>query len=783
MTNGFQNLKKLAFILLFSASALSCFAADAAPATTPPAPAKDSILDIIPADCLVCVRINNLQNSLTQLDQYLTGASPVPVSLSMLATMQLAGIFGDPMMTGLNMQGDIAMAMMSTTPDNKELLMFFLVPTASTETFLKSNTNLSAADANAIYTLSAPNSPLGKMAILPLKDQNYLLVTREQNKADLLAAATALKTKKAALSSRFDASVAKAAATNPVWAYANIDALYQLFKNDIDSGIEEMQKTMAAQAAGPEAAAFQPKLKTILEMYLYFIKQSDWATLSLTPSPQMAQMEMLFSAKPNSELAGMLKPTPATGKPWQLAGYANDSAPVKFLARMNHSLIEQASNRIIDLLAQNATEAEKPQVLKWKTLMAKWFPAMGEEVAGTFAYKAGMPPFEMKEVIQIKDANAIRSMQNEMLDSLNALYASMGMNMDFTYADSVEKYKGTDIGLYQFKFTVGDPNDPNNPAANAMQAMYGKQGLQYPIAITPDRFIITMGPDAMNQIKALIDSNAPGAAAGDIKTALDTIPNSAKADMIMSINIPHLMKGVSDMTSQSMAHSGHEMPNFWEGIAVNTTSAMAISSVVENGRVRGTLILPKQHLAETIQVFMQVQQKTMAYYMQQSQKQTNGPGDMNSLMLEPESPILKHIGKPASELKLKDTAGNEIVLSKLKGKPIIIDFWATWCPPCREMVPHIISLRKQYKDSELAIIGVSNEPPHKLQPFIEKSGINYQIVSYQDELPAPYDEVTGLPTMIFIDAEGVIRDVKIGSHGAEEIKHSLDKIIKKTGAV
>jgi thiol-disulfide isomerase/thioredoxin len=684
-------------------------------------------------------------------------------------------------MAGLNMQGDIAMVGLQATPQSKELLLFFLVPTNSTETFLKSNTNLSAADTNDVYTLNAPNSSLGAMALLPLKDQNYLLITREQNKANLRVAATALKTKKAALSSRFDASVAKAAATNSTWAYANIDALYQLFKDDIDSGIAEMQKTMTEQAVGPEAAAFQPKLKAILEMYLYFIKQSDWATLSLTPSPQMAQLEMLFSAKTDSELAGMLKPTPTAVAPWQFAGYTNNTDPIKFVGRMNRTLMEQLSSRVIDLLVQNAAEAEKPQLAKMKSMMTKWSAAMGDEIAGSFAYKAATPPFEFKEIVQIKDANSVRSLQNEMIDSLNALYASMGMNMDFTYASSVEKHKGTDIGLYLFKFV---PKDANDPSANALQAMYGKQGLQYPVAITPDRFIITMGPDAINQIKALIDNNTPGAAAGDLKIAMNTIPNSIKADMVMSINIPCLMKGLTGMAAHMAAQSGNEMPDFWEGIQVNTTSAMAVSAVIENGRVRGTLMLPKQHLAETVQVFSQIQQKQMAYYMQQSQKQNNSPTDGMDMPMEmPEDPFLKQIGQPLSDLKMKDLAGNEVVLSKLKGKPIILDFWATWCPPCKEMIPQIIDLRKQYKDSELAIIGISNEPAQKLTPFIEKSGINYQVISYTDELPAPYDEVSALPTMIFIDAEGVIRDVKIGSHSAEEVKESLNKIIKKAGAV
>lgn len=773
--NRIQNLKKLVLISVLL-SAATCFAAEVSPSPS----AKDAILDIVPADCLACVRINNIQGSLNQLDQYLTGASPIPVSMSMLATMQIAGIVGDPMMTGLDMHGNLAMVAMQPNPQSKDIFLFFLVPTDPNGTFLKSNANLSSADANGIYTLNAPNSPLGEMAVMPLKGQNYLLMTREQNKADLLTAAAALKTKKAALSSRFDEAVAKAATTHAIWGYGNLGTLYQLFKDDINGSIEEIQKAVTEQAAGPEAAAFQPKLKTVFEMYLYFIKQADWATLSLTPSPQMAQMEMLVAAKPNSELAGMLKPTPTASTPWQLAGYANDSAPVKFLARINQTLTEQMSNRILDLLTQNAAEAEKPQFVKMKSLMAKWFPAMGNEVVGSFAYKAGTPPFEMKEVIQIKDANSIRSQQKEMVDFANTLYASMGLNMDFTYAASVEKHKGTDIGLYQFKFSVSDSNDPNDPAANMMQTMYGKQGMQYPIAITPDRFIITMGPDAMNQIKALIDNTAPGAAAGDIKTALDTIPNSAKADMVMSVNIPHLMKGASDMASQSMAQAGMTMPNFWEGIAVNTTSAMAASATVENGRVRGILMLPKQHLAETIQIFTQVQQKTMAYYMQQqsqSQQQNSiQPMDMNMLEQTPD-PIMELIGKPASELTLKDLTGKPIVLSKLKGRPVILDFWATWCPPCKEMIPQLIELRKQYKDDDLVMIGISGEPAEKLKTFIDKAGINYQIVSFPDEMPEPYNQINALPTMLFIDPNGVIRDIHIGEHKPEDTKKAIQKIL------
>ncbi len=125
------------------------------------APAKDPLLELLPSDCPICVRVNGFQTALGQLDQYLAGASPMPISLSILATGYVAGIFGDPMMTGLDMQGSIAMVAMQVNPSNKDLFISFLVPTTTTDEFLKANKNLSTPDAAGIYTLQVENSPVG----------------------------------------------------------------------------------------------------------------------------------------------------------------------------------------------------------------------------------------------------------------------------------------------------------------------------------------------------------------------------------------------------------------------------------------------------------------------------------------------------------------------------------------------------------------------------------------------------------------------------------------------
>ncbi len=144
----------------------------------------------------------------------------------------------------------------------------------------------------------------------------------------------------------------------------------------------------------------------------------------------------------------------------------------------------------------------------------------------------------------------------------------------------------------------------------------------------------------------------------------------------------------------------------------------------------------------------------------------------------------EYIGTPVPDLTLTDLEGNEIILSGLKGKPIILDFWATWCPPCKKEIPHFIELRKTIKPEELAIIGISTEPAEILKPFAEKNNINYTLVSMpDDELPEPFNNITSIPTTFFIDDQGVIQNVLTGYHSFEELKdNALGKTKKLLGS-
>jgi peroxiredoxin len=122
------------------------------------------------------------------------------------------------------------------------------------------------------------------------------------------------------------------------------------------------------------------------------------------------------------------------------------------------------------------------------------------------------------------------------------------------------------------------------------------------------------------------------------------------------------------------------------------------------------------------------------------------------------------VGRPAPDFTLADLDGNQVSLSDFRGETVFINFWATWCPPCREEMPAIEALYQQYKDKDVVVLGVDIlETEGEVRQFVEEGDYSWTFVlDTTGEVTASY-QVAAIPTSFFIDKEGIIRTIQIGA--------------------
>ena len=135
--------------------------------------------------------------------------------------------------------------------------------------------------------------------------------------------------------------------------------------------------------------------------------------------------------------------------------------------------------------------------------------------------------------------------------------------------------------------------------------------------------------------------------------------------------------------------------------------------------------------------------------------------------------------KAAPQFELKDMDGKTVRLSDYKGKVVLLDFWATWCGPCKIEIPWLKEFQRKYRDRGFEIIGVAmdDEGWQVVKPFAAELGINYRIVMGDDATAQLYGGVDALPTTFVIDREGKIAVVHVGLTSKGEIEHGIEEVL------
>ena len=134
----------------------------------------------------------------------------------------------------------------------------------------------------------------------------------------------------------------------------------------------------------------------------------------------------------------------------------------------------------------------------------------------------------------------------------------------------------------------------------------------------------------------------------------------------------------------------------------------------------------------------------------------------------------------APDFRLKSFSGKWLQLSDFRGKVIILDFWATWCPPCIKEIPHFVELSRKYADPGLVILGISLDRGGRsvLSGFINKYKVNYPILIADGKVDKVYGGIQGIPTTFIIDRAGNIRQKYVGFRPKSVFEQEIIKLLQ-----
>jgi hypothetical protein len=553
------------------------------------------VFDSVPDNAMFALRINHLEGTLGQIDQFLAGMAPMPNPTNMGARMQLANMIGDPNMSNVNMAGQIAVfgtALQKDPNAPPDIFIGILIPVTDYSKFIGSNTTATKPDSNGVSTI-------GQSKMMVAQAGGYALMSPMNNYKALTTAVKSAKAKN--LSLVIGQAKEEAAVPGRIWIYGNVQQAVKLYGPMIFAQLENIKKEINTKS--PDMALSPQLMNAYFEVITRMMNESRTIMLAADPKPDVLNFTAKFTAIPGTKMEEIFVAGLSDKGTNSLLGYIPDNTIMTGGARLNKPMLIKFYTELVDIFAPalgpKFTGDEKTKLIG---LLKNGINSIGK----SYVFSSGNDPnsksaFDAIYVFEVADNNAFQKNIDSWMEMMKAPYVqdfmgTFGIQMTCDMKRNAEKYK--DVSIDTFKVAIKH-KDPNSPMGQMFVKMYG-EGMESKMAMVKGLGLCAVGATADAGIKALIDkalSGKPQAVNMELKNAMSLIAQSEQAQFVGTINYLRSFQN-------SFRYMPQQMPLNTQALnKVVSKSNIAFAGNMNGGVATLNIAVPKEHVLEIKSAF------------------------------------------------------------------------------------------------------------------------------------------------------------------------------------